>query len=522
MATTVSDLIGYTGNAGLGFGANADVPVSATKDLDVVNRTGEQLMLQNMAQNKALFDQKVQDRNKLMQAIDSGDLKVGNLLEEDTPYVKEGLNKLDEAWAAMVKKGVNDIDSQLAYKKALRDAQDRVTQAQSRFVGDTEQRTQAASETLPRKREAMLKNLDTWKKKGFWGEVQPYQQTQDLDIAGSILNTAANVTEQFTDPNNPLIKGKRTVFDYDKTLDSNKNNFLNDVNKRYDQQQLLNAIQSLPPDQFDETLTSINNRIDEYNKQKGFTKGQQGYVDEVKVAVDPKTGKAMVQERLPDFAAKFTLANQKPFSQVETTFDKDRAAYELGKERNKIAGANAAANQLRARTYASLQQKKLSQMDEGEKMGNTIWSGWIDKITTYPKGNVGNDVVWAKDLPKGYTYIAGLNEKGQPIQLKPKKKGNVEYFETKYKGADGADIGKDFLKEKYDLYKESGGKGDYKKYLKDLIKNGVVNMEVAGENGTADFNTAFQTVRALSNKINSKDEEPVFGTESSESDNTNE
>lgn len=525
---SVSELIGYTGNADLGLGSNASVPVSAAGDLDNINRTAEMLTMANIAQNKVLFDQKIQDRNKMMEAIDSGDIQVKDLLEEDTPYVTEGLNKLDDAWAEMVKKGPNNIDAQRTYKKALRDAQDRVTQAQARFLGDKEQRVAAANETLPRKQQAMMKNLEGWKKKGFWGEVMPYQQTQDLDIPGSILNTAAIITTPYTDPKT-LTKGTRSVFDFGKTLESNKVNFLNDVNKRYDQEQLLNAIQSLDPNQFEATITSMNNRIKEYNDTMGFKPGQKEFVEEIKVLVNPQTGQGVIQERLPDFAAKFTLANQKPFTAGTSEFDKDRASFLLGQERNRIAGINAGANAMKARAYSALQNKKLSQMTEDEKQGNKIWSGIIDRIKTQSITGANNkdivwegDIVWAADLPKGYTYIGGLDKNGKPIELKPKVTGKTKFYGTRYTGTDGQDVQKDFLRDKYSQYKEGGGKGDYKNYIKDLLKNGIINLELVGENGTADFETAFQTVRALSNRLSTKGEEPVFGTETIETEVKNE
>jgi hypothetical protein len=530
---TATDLISNRGDASLGL-SNTAIPVTNSKDLDVINQTARDIYLNNTARNQQLFQRKLQDRDKLLAAIDSGDIPVPDILEEDTPIVKEGLEKLDKAFENRVKKGINDLDAAREYKKALQEAKFRTTQAAARKIFYDQESGAIGKETLPRKQEARKKNLEGVLKAGFYKDIVPYQQTQDLDIEGSILSTGANITEQFSDPKT-LTKGKRTVFDYGKTLDNNKNNFLNDVNKRYDQEQLINSIQSLQPKQFQDTIASINNQIAGHNQQKGLIKGQAGYVDPVQVVVDPQTGQGMIQESLPDFAAKFTLANQKPLASIETVFDKDAANYALGKERNRIAGINAGANAMRARTYAAVQQKKLSQMDADEKQGNTIWSGWVDKITT--KGGEPNDIVWAGDLPKGYTLIGGLDENGKPIELKPKIKESVDkdgkviatsrYYQTRYKGSDGKDVQKDFLKDQYDDYKklakDKGYSADvYKDWLKGLIKDGAIEMEVVGENGTANFNTAFQTVRALSNKLSTKGEEPVFGTETVETETINE
>lgn len=515
---TASELISNSGNANLGL-TNTAIPVTTAKDLDLINQTARDVYINGLNRNQQLFQQKLKERDQLLSAIDSGDLKVGDLLEEDTPFVKEGLEKLDQAFENRIKKGMNDLDAAREYKKALRDAQDRVTQAQGRKVFYDSESGAIGQETLPRKQDARKKNLDGVIKGGFWKDITPYQQTQDLDIQGSILSTAANVTSEFTDPKT-FTKGKRTEFDYDKTLQANVNNFLNDANKRYDQSQLVREIQELDPQTFGKTMESMNNRIAEYNKLKGLAPNAAGYVEPIKF--DIVQGRGIVAEKMPDFAAKYTLANQKPFGAIETAFDKDRANFALGQERNRIAGINAGANSMRARAYSALQNKKLSQMTEDEKQGNKIWSGIIDRIKTHPNTD-GNDVVWYGDLPKGYSYIAGLNQDGKPIELKPKTKGTVKYYETRYKSADGQDIEKDFLKTQYNDYKtlakQKGYKSDeYKEWIKGLIRDGAINLELAGENGTADFETAFQTVRSLSNKLSTKGEEPVFGTESVETE----
>jgi len=180
----------YTGNLGLGVGSSPEIPVGANVDLNILNQTGDHLLALNAAKNKDIFDQKVKERDKVLQAIHSGDIKVGDLLEKDTPIVRQGLDKLDQAWGNMIKKGPNDIDAQLEYKKALRDATETVSQAQGRKVFYDQESQALAGESLPRKREARRQNLNNVINGGFWKDLTPYQQTQDLDINGSILSSA--------------------------------------------------------------------------------------------------------------------------------------------------------------------------------------------------------------------------------------------------------------------------------------------------------------------------------------------
>lgn len=506
----------YTGNAGLGSGSSPDIPVNSVKDLDTINQTARDIYLNSTARNQQLFQQKLRDRDKLLLAIDSGDIKVGDLLDQDAPFVKEGLEKLDQAFENRVKKGINDLDAAREYKKALRDAQDRVTQAQGRKLFYDAESGEIGKETLPRKQEARKKNLEGVIKGGFWKDIQPYQQTQDLDINGSILSTAANVTSEFTDPKT-FTKGKRTEFDYGKTLDANVNNFLSDANKRYDQEQLVREIQELDPSTFGKTMESMNARIVEYNKGKNLQPTSPGYVEPIKY--DVIDGRGVVAEKMPDFAAKYTLANQKPFGQTETLFDKDRAAFALGQQRNQIAQQNANANTTRARTYAQVQQKKLSELDADEKRVKNFWGDIVGNIkrSTFAKKDasgkyegVAGDYVFTSDIPTGYQNIAGLDIDGKPIPLIPKNIGGKKGYETRYKTKDGGQLEKDFLMNKFQEYKGAGGKGDYNVYVKSLVNQGVVDMELIGQNGTANFETAFQTARALSNKVGSGKEEPVF------------
>lgn len=511
------ELISNKGTAALGFGANADVPVGTNTDLDAILRIGDNIMYHNMAQNKAIYDQKIKDRDELLKNLTSGQLKVGDLLEDDMPYVRESLDEMDVAWANMIAKGKNDLNAQLEYRKATREAQDRITQAEARkVVYDTE--TDALSkETLPRKQSARQKHLDSLIRGNFWADLKPYQQTQDLDIEGSILSGAERIVTPYTDPLT-LTKGNITVFDYGKTFAKLQDWYLNDANKAYDQQQLIEQVQGLPEPEFNRAIISMNRRIDEYNAFKGLKQGDEGFVDQAQGYFDPKTGRGFIIEKPTDFAAKWALAHEKPFESTTSEFDKDRANYLLGLERNKIAAQ-------RARAYAALTYKKLNQLNQQEKDQVGLWNGVVDRIKElkiYRGKESGNeDMVLAGDLPGGYQYIGGVSTKGTPVRLYPKvttrKDGSkFMYYETKYRnGQTGEEVDKQFLRDKYNEYKTAGGSGNFDAYLKNLVRSGAVGLELIGQDkegnaGTADFQSAMQSGRALSNKLSTDKEPEVF------------
>lgn len=499
---TGNEILSYRGDAGLGLGGNADIPAPAVKDLQGLQQVGRDIFLTDVARNQQLFQQKIKDRDTLLQAIDSGDLKVGDLLEQDTPYVKEGLNALDKAWADRVKRGVNDIDATLAYKKALREAQDRVTQAQARKVFRDQEQGALSKETLGRRQKARKENLDKVIGGGFWQDLTPYQQTHDLNF-DPINAYPKVVTTEFTDPKNPLMKGKKSVIDFAQVQGAAQKDFLENNDIREDQIGLFESIQSMPEEKLVPALGTMAKRLDEYNRQRGFLKGDPNYL-ELNVAEGPN-GELIINETVPDFAAKWALANQPMYATSTSSLDKDAANYQLGQERNRIAAANAGANQLRARTYAALQQKKLSQMNENEKRVMGIWPKIISQVKTAKNGV---DVVWSGDIPKGYANINGLNAKGEPIRLTPfKNKGGAEFFKVKYKDGDGNDIN---LLELYNSSEAKKNGYSFEEVRKTLLKNGGVNMEIQGENGTGDFNSAMETARSLSNKLSSGKEEPIF------------
>ena len=331
---SATDLISNKGTADLGLGSTAAIPVTTSKDLANVERTGQMLMQQNMLQNKLLYDQKLKERDALLAEIDSGKIKVGDLLEKDEPYVKEGLEGLDKAWEERMRKGVNDIDAQRKYKKALRDAQDRVTQAQGRKVFYDQESQALGSEKLPRRQEARKKNLTNVVDGGFWKDLTPYQQTLDNDF--DVIKAYPKIQEiTVTDPKRPLYKGKRSYVDFNQVKAEADKDFREQNENAEYQIGLLDSFQQMPVQQALPALKSVQNRLMQYNKDRGFNPGDKEFV-ELKLAMNPNgtpivtpDGKLVIDESVPDFAAKWALAGQ-PKYQTED-FNVDKGALDIKK-----------------------------------------------------------------------------------------------------------------------------------------------------------------------------------------------
>jgi hypothetical protein len=398
----------YTGDAGLGLGGNSQIPVSSQSDLKSINDLGERIMLQNMAQNKAIYDQKLKERDQLLSQISSGDIKVGDLLEDDMPIVKKGLEDLDNAWEEMVRKGVNDLDAQKKYKSALREAQDRVTQAQGRKVFYDAESQAMAGEKVPRKQDARRGHLKNVIEGGFWKDLNPYQQTLDYDF--NVIRGYAKPQETtIADPNRPLYKGKRTFYDFADTARNAAQDFVENNEAREYQQGLFNSYQSMPPDEASKELQAINNRLMEYNQERGFEPGTPEYV-ELKIEVDPQSGQFAIAESVPDFAAKWALANQQQYQ--SDVFDVDKAALDIAEldERIRHNKATEAADK------------------------NKLSLGWAE-FNQKAKQAGGNEkaAVGAKEYAEG--LLKKLNSlKGADGIIQPENLGKLTTDERKYLG----------------------------------------------------------------------------------------
>lgn len=511
MATAV-ELISNKGDRSLGFGANADIPMSYGEDLDVINKTASQLQLMRAAFNKQMFDQKVADRDNMIKAIDEGQIKVGNVLQKDDPVVNKALESVTDAYANMMKGGgLNNIELVRKYKDAVQQAKSTVTQAQTRFADVTGARTALAKETNPLKRDRQQKALSGYEASDFWADYVPPQDFQDLNM-DEIIKLAAPTTTEYTDPKDRLKKIKETRYSFDNVLKKANENYLEDV-PRENQRVLLEQLQSLDPKTAVRALDAYNKQLERYSKETG----DKPVKIEYEVGSD---GRVLIAETLPDLAAKVALASQPQYLSRSSDLDKselERAKLGVDQYRAQSGRISANASMMRAQKYGQLMNKKLADMDEQEKRIKNFWSGITSKVKQAKVRKVAGgeqimgDFVFAGDLPKGYRKVGGLDENGKPIELTPKKTpSGVEYYETKFYGPDGGEI--DLLSQ-FNDYKSRGGKGSYSDLRSKLLDSGKISMELIGEDGVGDFETAYQTARALSNKLTNKGEEPVFGQE---------
>lgn len=519
---TGSEILSYQGSGGLGY--NADIPVSYGKPLEITNQTIRDIALRDFQKNTMLYQQRIKDRDKMLEMLDSGEIKVGNILDQDRPVVQKALDEQTQAFSDWMKKGVNDIDGALNYKKKTQYANQVTTKAQYRRAYNDKEDKVISEEKIPKFAEARKghkeKNLSN-----FWGDDTPFQESMRLNIEPIIGFSKPQIIQLPEDKNKPYQKGTRTFFSYKDTLDKAGAYALTPEGAE-NLRQFHDTIISMPIPEIQDKLATMNKALFKYNQDRGITRNDPDFVtpDRIVTAVDAN-GKLRVvgivdgltgaAESLDKLAAKFSLA-QHPQYQTDT-FDIDKGKLDLFKAQTGRISAQAAAT--RAGAYARLQNKKLSQLTDAEKQIKGFWPRVTSKAKDGSSLGFKGDVVLASDLPSGYTNINGLDVNGRPIPLIPigategarnLKTGYRDYtgghFNVKYYDASGDEID---LRQQFKDRKST--KGTYEELREKLMNEGKLTMELVGQNGVGNYETALESARALSNKVGSGKEEPIYG-----------
>lgn len=330
---SVSELLGYTGNAALGAGSNPQIPVTSgsSEPLEFTNSILRDIGAREHQKNIIRYQQKINDRDKMMQALSDGSVKTGDLLDRDMPTVRTALDSQTNAFRDWMKKGYGDIDGAIAYRKATQSANEAVTQAQARKLFYDKENQAMASEPIPKfanaRKGALENNL-----KNFWGDLVPFQETTRLDL-NPIEKFSTPTTEQFSDPNKPLYKGSRTYYSFGNALE-NATKYSLTPEGLQNLSDLHNSFMELPPIELMSKVRTINQDLNRYNTERGLKAGDKDYAEPVQV-VQLQNGKLSVNEPLDRLAAKISLAGQKQYK--SETLDVDKGAIDIAALKEKTA-----------------------------------------------------------------------------------------------------------------------------------------------------------------------------------------
>lgn len=315
---TASELMSYQGSGGLG--SNADIPVSPDKPLDFVNTVIRDIAARDFQKNIFKYQQQIKDRDNMMQALQSGTVKVGDLLQDDMPKIKELGDKQLAAYKNWMQKGYGDIDGITEYKRATRELQDAVTQAEMRKLVHATEGQKIAGEKIPKYAEARRAHLDKFIKGDFFGDWNPFQESNRLNM-GEILALPKLRVEEIYDPKRPFEKGKRTYFDFG-DVQRAASNYSTTPEGLYNLELFKNQIEELPPVELMDKIKLTNEVLRQRN------------IPEI-VAVQMPNGQFQIKEPIDQLAAKFAIAAQPKFD--DTVWELDKAKSDRDIDLKKIA-----------------------------------------------------------------------------------------------------------------------------------------------------------------------------------------
>lgn len=129
-----SQIINYTGNAGLALGGGAGLDVYGETSSKGISETVRDVALHAFARNQQLWRQRIEDRDKVRQMIDDDKVVVGDILEQQRPYVEEKQAKADDFFYKNVEGILDNPAKYREYKTLLQEAKDAAKQANTNFV----------------------------------------------------------------------------------------------------------------------------------------------------------------------------------------------------------------------------------------------------------------------------------------------------------------------------------------------------------------------------------------------------
>lgn len=465
------DVTGYTGNAGLGLGANPNIPVSASPNsLDVLNQASRDIAAWANQQNAMLFRQKVADRDNALEMIANDQISTGGILPEYLPDIEKAKEEQIKAFREW-RGNPNDIDGAMKYKQAFQKASDLAKVAQINTLGIQDVRKQRAAEPVKYRQSDYDKFEKQELSKGLTDIVSPYQKVMYSDIPGmgADLNQGAfipgggiaaptdttqktTVTDtggkqkvtQTTTTKPATGKGSQPVslnpdgtpslitkqpdkqYNYDNVLGRATVRFLERGPWAEQQELTIEGVQNAPAPQARAFLESINDRIRLYNEQ---TKGRAMPVKELKEGedfaevADPNGNKrVLLKVNTPEFAAKVALA-QHPGNYFEPgaqSINKDVADYLNDNEKLKIDREKLGISRQKANAYIdNLRAKTKKLMDDGidenkvklviDQFSEDFSLGDVVERTQGGKKSIVGDVntFFIDKVPTGYRNVIG-------------------------------------------------------------------------------------------------------------------
>ena len=588
---TGTSILNYKGDASLGLAEDAAIPVSAEKpDLEAVNQAAQNLRLFDHQNNLTIYNQKIADRDKMLGLLSQGKVNSGKILPEDQKYYDELEKAQTEAWKNV--KGLQDKEGMANYLTKTQQLQDAVANMQHRWIEINKLEGEKAQQKLPKDIAAYDAHIKQQRAKAIGDLIDPYQKafSGDFDkmrnsIRGSQMltkgvggqlppqeqqtitvtdkdgkqtvktviappkQTGAPVTKKGTTSSTTVTPAggssslsiwqetPEKYYDYPTMLKRAEQLYLGDPEEAESQRQWFKNFHEAPPFMQKEIIEKYNNRIKDYNDQRGIEPDANGnYPDQIKFKVGPD-GKVILNETPASFAAKDALASIEGdyVEKGQKVFNKDIANYVL---ENKKADADAIYKQgklandaMKARAYvANIHSQIRAREGNPEEQTKLLDDIWTRNLVEY-KGLIGSkdgrsSEIYQKFIEnKNSLPLFTFNSQGKPTLLAPiggkpitDKSGKVIAYEGGHYDQQYIYSGRPAdLPELYKLYsaalpalKNAGFSGNFEDYLKGMIEQQALDVKLIGANGSSDKKINTNALKAISNPLTKKDQEGVF------------
>lgn len=533
----MENLLSYQGNAGLGLGSNPGIPAPDNVNLNQLASTARDLQLQDNQMNVLKYQQKQKDQAILRDAIDSGNVAMGEILPEYQPVFDAAKKNVEDFYAKNGDQLTKDTDKYRQYQGLVRTLKDVATHAQVNTKSMKDLQKLKTDEGLPNGQEEIQKFIDAQTdatKKNFWNQIQPFQKMHEFNMADiNEIPETALVKKPFIDSTNPAGSYDTTTLDYGEILKNKYNNYLNDTTgeKADSYNKFLQKVQGQDPIELGKTLNSMDAQITRYNKDRGLKEGMPGYVPLVNR--DASTGQQIIKEPAADFAAKWALANQRDFvTRTQRAFDTKLGTYQINKER-----ANTDAMYKRAlignmrdktRAYIDYTNAKINHLDPEDQtpaMNEMFNRNLLNQDSLFAPDKTGSAFGF-KNIPAGSSLPVLTIENGKPTQLAPIKPTKIITLKNgtkEYEGGyyvpqymlNGKIVKPQAFVNQYNDFKKQVGKswkGSFEDFLRSAIQNpnSGVDFSIKGANGTVDRKLSLAVQKQISNMSTKKGQSGIF------------
>lgn len=520
MATSLTT---YTGNAGLGQGSNPNIAViSPNSNLDVLNNTASQLRNQDYESNLRIFNQKISDRDTLREMLAKGITASGEIDEQDRPIYDAAEQKTIDAFHNI--KSLNDQKSIEDFYKNATHLNDIVTHAQERNLSLKQLKAEQSQQTLPFKQQAYSDFINSQRKKSFEERIDPYQQTFSFNTK-PILDLYTTDTKSY-DSADGLFHFDDTVGDYNQTLKNAQSKYLENGETAEDMRQLFDKFQKYNPAQQKEAIDALDAQIDKYNADTGNAIKhiqRQELTD-----ADGNLRGIAIQEQIPDFAAKFALANQPSYLTSAKKFNDKYGTYQinLGKaavdDFYKRAMASAALQKAGAYAANLRQQMKLrANAQEQDDFLNQLYTRNLVQQNTLVQ-ETGNNRRDFKNID-AQSSLPIFTLRGKNVEQLIPIGATYDAISKTYKGGhyepqymlDGKPVSITQVSDLYKNFKKVAGRNwnqSFDDFVKQAVEAGKFKVLLKGANGMTDEDLSRAAQQIISNVNTKKGQEGVFET----------